>query len=224
MKKELLMGIALIASIGFLLSSCKSGQKEVKNEKSAEEMKADSISAFIDRNYLPIDEFKALMQSFEDDWYNPPTSGIVFDIGEKHVAEALEPYGFEVYKDNFSFLITATRHCKAGTEDYSYYKITSDAPDSLTAAYVFRPCGDFYVIGEMLLPNEDIYGGMLEKIKAAGYQPDGDNLDFCGDKNSPDYEENYRNDVFYFTCNKSRLTITLHYDWQLVQEQKWGNL
>ena len=78
--------------------------------------------------------------------------------------------------------------------------------------------GDFYVVGEIVLPSEDLYNGMVEKIKAAGYKADGDNLDFCdGDKTSPYYEEKYSKDLFYFICNKARKTVALHYDWEQAQ-------
>ena len=126
-------------------------------------------------------------------------------------------YGFEIKTKDDDFLITGTRNCDVEHEDY-YYVIKAEKLDSLSSAYIFRPMGDVYVVGEIVLPSEDLYNGMVEKIKAAGYKADGDYLDFCdGDKTSPDYEKNYSKGLFFFVCNKARKTVALHYDWEQAQ-------
>lgn len=219
MKKFYFIGFTLMLSVVFLTSCGGKGPKEVEKEKTVEELKADSISAFIDKRFVPLDEFEGLMTLFEDLWSNPSfSSGEVFDVCFKNVEEELFRYGFEIKKKDDQFLITGTRNCDVETEDYVYYAIKAEKLDSLSSAYIFRPMGDFYVVGEIVLPSEDLYNGMVEKIKAAGYKADGDNLDFCdGDKTSPYYEEKYSKDLFYFTCNKARKTVALHYDWEQAQ-------
>ena len=221
MKKFYFVGFTLMLSVAFLTSCGGNRPKEVEKEKTVEELKADSISAFIDKHFVPLDKFERLMTLFEDIWSNPSFStGKEFDVCFKNVEEELFPYGFEIKKKDDEFLITGTRNCDVETEDfnYEYYGIKAEKLDSLSSAYIFRPMGDFYVVGEIVLPSEDLYNGMVEKIKAAGYKADGDNLDFCnGDKTSPYYEEKYSKDLFYFICNKARKTVALHYDWEQAQ-------
>lgn len=218
MKKFYFVGFTLMLSVVFLTSCGGKGHKEVEKEKTAEELKADSISAFIDKHFVPLAKFEGLMTLFENLWSNPTiSSGDVFDVCFKNVEEELFRYGFEIKKKDDDFLITGTRNCDVETEDY-YYAIKAEKLDSLSSAYIFRPMGDIDVVGEIVLPSEDLYNGMVEKIKAAGYKADGDNLDFCdGDKTSPYYEEEYSKDLFYFICNKARKTVALHYDWEQAQ-------
>ena len=212
MKKFYFVGFTLMLSVAFLTSCGGNRPKEVEKEKTVEELKADSISAFIDKHFVPLDKFERLMTLFEDIWSNPSfSSGEVFDVCFKNVEEELFPYGFEIKKKDDQFLITGTRNCDVEHEDY-YYVIKAEKLDSLSSAYIFRPMGDVYVVGEIVLPSEDLYNGMVEKIKAAGYKADCDNRDFCdGDKTSPYYEKKYSKDLFFFVCNKARKTVALHY-------------
>ena len=218
MKKFYFVGFTLMLSVAFLTSCGGNRPKEVEKEKTVEELKADSISAFIDKHFVPLDKFEGLMTLFEDLWSNPSfSSGEVFDVCFKNVEEELFTYGFEIKTKDDDFLITGTRNCDVEHEDY-YYVIKAEKLDSLSSAYIFRPMGDVYVVGEIVLPSEDLYNGMVEKIKAAGYKADGDYLDFCdGDKTSPDYEKNYSKGLFFFVCNKARKTVALHYDWEQAQ-------
>ena len=222
MKHLFVVNIALILSITFLSLSCKGGHKEKENvvvEQSAEEQKVEAISDFINKNFVPLDEFKDLMQLFQDLWSNPSISSDgVFDLCFKNVDDELSYLGFNVKRDKDDpFVIIGTRECEIDKDNY-YYSIKSETSDSLKAAYIFRAIGDVCVVGEIILPNEDIYNGMLEKIKAAGYIWDGDNVDFCdGDKESPLYEEQYRKGLYYYTCSKVRLTVALNYDWDKAQ-------
>ena len=107
MKKFYFVGFTLMLSVVFLTSCGRKGPKEVEKEKTVEELKADSISAFIDKHFVPLDEFEGLMTLFEDLWSNPSiSSGEVFDVCFKNVEEELFPYGFEIKKKDDQFLIT----------------------------------------------------------------------------------------------------------------------
>ena len=71
--------------------------------------------------------------------------------------------------------------------------------------------GDMYVMGMIKVFDENIYKALVDKVKAAGYEPDADH-DFV-EENCEYYKKGY----YFFECNNKELTLSLHYDFMAAQ-------
>lgn len=189
------------------MTSCKNNQAKETTEQ--EEPQGPDYAAIVEKEFPTIDEFANIVDAFQQGTRQLLPTGDVWDNNEQAFRAIAEPKGYEVVRfDDFGYSITALKNC---TEDPESGELQPVNADSLSAVICFTPMGDMYVLGQIQVFDENIFGALVQKVQDAGYKLD-ENREYK--EEGCDY---YVKDYYTFICNKTNMTLKLDFDFMNAQ-------
>lgn len=209
MKKIYFMLTAMLVTLSF--SSCKNGQPAASTTEETEE--PTDYTAIVEKEFPSIDEFFKLVDNFQQGTKNLTPTSQVWDDSRKAIDASLTAKGFTLAPKSGAYDITATKNCKFVPDETNFTgTIEPEEGSDVAAAIIFRPCGDMYDKGEIIVSDANIYNAIIDKIKAAGYEETPDHP--FADVDSKVFAKG----VYFFKCNDKEKHIELHYDFMKAQE------
>lgn len=193
-----------VVKLSLLFVACALVACGSKTAPQPEEPSVD-YDAIVTKEFPSVETFAELVDNFQIATKQLIPTGTNWDQNEKKIKGVIEPLGFKVSRnDDMGFSIRSSKNCRVSIDFDPMIEPTN--ADSLSAAICFISCGDMYVKGEIVVADSCIYNALLEKVKAAGYQR------VQNDEFENQAEEKYEKGYYYFSCNKNRKALALHYD------------